>query len=50
MARALERIEHEPALNRHPLSLGADLVCHAHVSTVRQSQASCKSRYCDNLR
>ena len=35
VARALERIEHQPALDRHPLSLRADLVRHAHVPTVR---------------
>jgi hypothetical protein len=30
MARALERIEHQPALDGHPLSLRADLVGDAH--------------------
>ena len=50
MPRALERVEHQTALNRHPLSLRADLVGHAHAPTVRQVQASCKSHYRDNLR
>ena len=48
--RALERVEHQTALHRHPLSLRADLVRHAHAATLRQSQASCKSHYRDNLR
>jgi hypothetical protein len=50
MTRALERVEHQAALHRHPPSFGADLIGHAHAATVRQSQAACKSRYCDNLR
>jgi hypothetical protein len=50
VTRALERIEHEAALHRHPPSLRADLVGHAHAATVPQSQPACKSRYCENLR
>jgi hypothetical protein len=30
MTRALERVEHQSALHRHPLSLRADLVRHTH--------------------
>jgi len=49
--RALERVEHEPALHRHPPALRADLVRDTHfIATLRQSQASCKSHYRDNLR
>jgi hypothetical protein len=50
MARALERIEDETALDRHSPALRADLVGHAHAPTLRQSQASCKSRYREDLR
>lgn len=35
MARALERVEHEAALHRHPPALRADLVGNAHIATVR---------------
>lgn len=35
VARALERIEHQAALHRHPPSLRADLVRHTHVPRVR---------------
>jgi hypothetical protein len=34
VARALERVEDQPALDRHALALRADLVRHAHAATL----------------
>src|SRR5712691_278023 len=41
---ALERVEHQPALDRHPLSLGADLVRHAHFVSCSISRLRLETR------
>src|SRR3989442_4433942 len=41
MARALQRLQHQTALDRHATTLRADVVGEAHTASVAQSPASC---------
>src|SRR6266850_6883239 len=42
--RPLERVEHQPALHRHPLALRADLIRHAHFVTCSISRLRLETR------